>query len=485
MLRTRRSDARRRPIRLVLLAAILLTGCGSAGVTPPPSVAPTEAVAPSPTGPVPVVLDADMSSDDAMAIPFLVREPSIDVRALNVVGTGLVHCAQGIQFATDLLAALGRTDIPVSCGGETPVAAGHEFPAEWRARADGEYGLSLRRQPASIPDMTPTERLQAVVAAAGRPMTVVATGPMTNLAEAFAADPSLPAGIDRIVAMAGAVDVPGNVDLGQGALPAEWNVYADPTAWDRVLRSGVPITMVPLDATRDAPVNAPFIAALEQDHAAAPADIAYELLMRGALASYDQFWDPLAAVIAVDEPVGTIETVPLEVVTADGPDSGRTRRADDGVPVRVATAADQPAFEARFLEGLRRGAPRDTPFSVQGTMRVTFDGTTCSDDHPATVLPGPYLVEVESTAPAAVLFAQLKLVGDATWAQLQADTARDPSDIEAPDYVDVPWFTLAEQPGSSKAVVTFEAGTYGFACLFLGTPNLAVPASEAFTVAAP
>jgi len=492
MSRAKRPVAHRRRIGMLVPAAILLAGCATAAPsgTPPgstPSATSAEVVVPSPGGPTPVVLDADMSSDDAMAIPFLVREPSLDVRALNVVGTGLVHCAQGIQFATDILAALGRLDIPVACGGETPVGPGHEFPAEWRARADAEYGLSVRRQPASIPDMTPTERLQAVAADAGRPITVIATGPMTNLAEAFAADPSLPSKIEQIVAMAGAVDVPGNVDLGQGPLPAEWNVYADPTAWDDILRSGIPMTMIPLDATKDTPVNAAFLGELERDHAAAPADIVYELLMRKALdpAYGDQFWDPLAAVMTVDQSVGTVETMPLKVVTAEGRESGRTMRADDGVPVRVATAADQSRFEERFLEGLRLGAPRDTPFSVAGTMRVTFDGTTCVDQRPTTVAPGTYILEVESAAQAPVLFAQVRLKGDATWTELLADSAKNPSNTEPPPYADVPWTTVLEVPGSTQAVLEFEPVTYGFACLFLGDPSRAVPAATGFTVAAP
>jgi hypothetical protein len=111
------SVTRRRRMSVLLLAATLLAGCASAAPTDapldtsPPS-APSDTAAPSPVGPAPVVLDVDMSSDDAMAIPFLVREPSLDVRAVNVVGTGLVHCAQGIQFATDVLAALGRRDVP-------------------------------------------------------------------------------------------------------------------------------------------------------------------------------------------------------------------------------------------------------------------------------------------------------------------------------------------------------------------------------------
>jgi len=481
----------RRRLRALLLPAILLAGCASDATTDAPQdtsapPASSEGAAPSPVGPAPVVLDVDMSSDDAMAIPFLVREPSLDVQAVNVVGTGLVHCAQGIQFATDILAALGRRDIPVSCGGEAPLGPGHEFPAEWRARADAEFGLSIRRQPASIPDMTPTERLQAVAADAGRPITVIATGPMTNLAEAFAADPSLPSKIERIVAMAGAIDVPGNVDLGQGVLPAEWNVYADPTAWDEVLRSGPPITVIPLDATKDAPVNAAFLAELEQDHAAAPADIVYELLVRGALspAYGDQFWDPLAAVMTVDEPVGTIETIPLKVVTAEGRDSGRTIRADDGVPVRVATAANQARFEERLLQGLRLGAPRDPPFSVEGTMSVRFDGVTCADERPEPVVPGDWRIEAASTVQGTAAPVLVQFHEGYGWDDLveYTKTAADPT--AQPPFVEVPWVSVFETPGTSVSIVTLAAGSYAFVCLAVEEPDPEpVLASGAFTVA--
>jgi hypothetical protein len=177
--------------------------------------------------------------------------------------------------------------------------------------------------------------------------------------------------------------------------------------------------------------------------------------------------------------------MPLKVVTAEGRDSGRTIRADDGAPVRVATAADQSRFEERFLEGLRLGAPRDTPFSVAGTMRVTFDGTTCVDERPTTVAPGNYILEVESTAQAPVLFAQVRLKGDASWTELLADSAKDPSHTEPPSYADVPWTTVLEVPGSSRAVLEFEPATYGLACLYLGDQPRVVPAATGFTVAVP
>ncbi len=66
-----------------------------------------------------------------------------------------------------------------------------------------------------------------------------------------------------------------------------------------------------------------------------------------------------------------------------------------------------------------------------------------------------------------------------------ADSAKDPSHTEPPSYADVPWTTVLEVPGSSRAVLEFEPATYGFACLFLGDATRAVPAATGFTVAAP
>ncbi len=201
--------------------------------------------------------------------------------------------------------------------------------------------------------------------------------------------------------MGGAIDVTGNVATDPAGMgtpgPAEWNVYADPAAADAVFRSGIPITLVPLDATNDVPVDAAFVGALEADHTAAGADVAYELLARVGVTGFDYLWDALAAVVAVDETVATIEPMTLAVVTEEGPDSGRTIRADDGAEIRVATGADRAAFEERFLAGLRVGAPRANPFTLVGTISVTFDGTTCVDDVADTIAAGDWRLNAETT----------------------------------------------------------------------------------------
>lgn len=474
-----------------LLAALLAASCGAATPTPSPSPAPAT-VAPLATpvatssGPAKVIVDTDLGADDTLAIPFLLREPGIDVVAVTVVGTGLVHCGSGMQGVTNLLATLGVEDIPISCGREEPLAGSHAFPAEWRAGADDAFGLNLERRSVSSPDQDAPTLIRSIAAAAAHPITIVALGPLTNVADALEADPALAGRIERIVAMAGAVDVPGNVALDESYTemrPAEWNVYADPTAADQVFRSGVPITLVPLDATNAVPIDAAFLAALEADHAAAPADIAYELLSRRGLLPGEYLWDPLAAVVAVDESVATFETIPLRVETAEGADSGRTARADDGSPVRVATSADREAFEARFLAGLRFGGPRANPFTLTGSFSLTFDGTTCADEAPDTLAAGDWMIRADVTADATSVVVLAQFHEGSGWDDLLEyfRTATDPT--AQPSFIDVAAYSFFEAPGSTSLVASLTPGDYAIACLhFTGSEGLGYPGSGPFTV---
>ena len=86
-------------------------------------------------------------------------------------------------------------------------------------------------------------------------MTLLATGPLTNVAEALGRDPSLAGRLEMVYAMGGAVSVGGNVRLPGTGGKAEWNFFVDPRAARVVLSSGVPVTLVPLDATNRAPVT--------------------------------------------------------------------------------------------------------------------------------------------------------------------------------------------------------------------------------------
>jgi inosine-uridine nucleoside N-ribohydrolase len=154
---------------------------------------------------------------------------------------------------------------------------------------------------------------------------------MTNLAQALRAEPSLAGRIRRVIAMVGAIDVPGNAPE---APAAETNAWIDPTAMRSVLRSYVPFTLVLLDATNQVPVT-PYLgdALRRHSHATRAATAAWELVRATRMAdggSY--FWDPLAAGLFRDPTLATTSTRRI-----DASASGRTAARAAGVPVAVAT----------------------------------------------------------------------------------------------------------------------------------------------------
>jgi len=125
------------------VAALLATGATAA--TPSGQAALPE--------PIPVVVDTDLSTDDVLALLYVVRRAELDLRAVTVSGTGLVHCPLGARHALALLALVDRPDVPVACGRSTPLAGVNELPTDWRRAADGLFGLDSR-PPAALPTQT-------------------------------------------------------------------------------------------------------------------------------------------------------------------------------------------------------------------------------------------------------------------------------------------------------------------------------------------
>ena len=369
------------------LAVALLVGAVVAACTPPPSgtnAPPSGTAAPSTPGATssatpgagstsrpPVgdakrlVIDTDMAPDDIVAIASLVRDPAVEVLAITVTGTGEAHCPDGMFVARSIALMLVDAPPPVACGRTTPFGDAQPFPAEWRAGVDRGNGLTLAAM-----DFAPAERsaeqvlveLAAAEASAGRKLIILTTGTLTNLASALELDPDLPAKV-TVVSMLGAVGVPGNVQpeiVGSAPPTAEWNAHADPTAVRLVLEAGFDLTLIPLDATNSVPLTHALYLDLEQDHAAGPADLVFELLVRNPFMTSGGFymWDPLAAVAVRDPSVVTMRPATLQVVEGAGLDGGRLIEAADGSPVTIATAADRAAFERLLLAALRQGGPR-------------------------------------------------------------------------------------------------------------------------------
>lgn len=372
---TRPNRAPGRSVTAAMAASILVAACVSAGPTPQPPAASSGA----PDGePRPIIIDADMDHSDLAAIAVLIRDPAVDIRAITISGTGLVHCAGGRRVTRYLLEQMGAADIPFACGREDGGADARPFPDEWRAVADDAYGLEISPQPQSgLPRDAVSVFLEAV-ATGPNPPTIVALGPWTNLEDAFAADPTVVARIDGVHSMLGVVDAPGNVMVdGRTATdPLEWNAFADPSSVSAIFATDVPIRLVPLDATDDVPVPTDLAERLGADHTAAGADLMYELLIRNPSRlradEGQQLWDELAA-LALTAP----DLVTWQDATLTVGEGGRLSRDEAGRAARVAVAADARSVEEALLAALQRGAARATPFQLAGEIDVTFDGTAC------------------------------------------------------------------------------------------------------------
>lgn len=461
---------------MTMSVALLVSGCLSA---PGPTVAPPPQSGDPAAGRRPVIIDADMDLSDLTAIAILLRDPALDVLAIAIDGTGLVHCAGGMAVTRYLLDEMGTPDIPFGCGREDGGPDANPFPPEWRAVADAGYGMEIVPRPSvGLPDDAATILARAIDESPSAP-TIVALGPLTNLEDAFAADPTLPDRIAGIHAMLGTVDAPGNVftDTLDASDQLEWNAYADPSAIEAVFATDVPIDLIPLDATDDVPVPADLPERLATDHAAAGADLLYELLLRHPdrlLADQgQQLWDELAA-LSLTAP-GLVAWDQAEVTVS--PD-GRITRDDSGRPVRFAASADREATEAALLDALRRGGPRATPFALVGTIDVTFDGTTCAATE-AGDGPGPGLHQVRYTGPVGTPSGAF-VVGVApghAWTELTTffETVDVETATEPPDWV-ILGAQVADDAGAGTPVTTtlarLDGPTYGPVCLTGTWPEL-------------
>ncbi len=336
--------------RILLLLILLLVSCSPV----------SEPVTIPPASPRPVIFDGDMAHEDMFAALFLLQHQNVDLKAMTVTGTGEAHCAPGVENLRGLVALAGRKGIPVTCGRDKPLAGDHTFPEEWRQGADSAYGVSLPAGSGAPSDMSAPELIAQVVRESPELVTIIAVGPLTNIAEVVRDHPDIVPKIGMVYVMGGAVDVEGNVGrsgVGIENRMAEWNIYIDPTAANTVLASGVPVTLVPLDATRHVPITHKFYDTLGRWQDTPAAQFVYDVLtaeLEFVESGGFQFWDSFTAAVATDETLARFQPREIVVMEDESSDSGWTKPTPDGYPVRVAVWGDAAKYEALLLTVLNR-----------------------------------------------------------------------------------------------------------------------------------
>jgi inosine-uridine nucleoside N-ribohydrolase len=194
-----------------------------------------------------IILDCDPGHDDAIALMLALASPEVEL-----LGVTTVHGNQTLEKTTinalKLLEFAGRAEIPVAAGADRPFQR-EPFVAAYVHGESGMDGPTLPPPSGSPLDQHAVDFIAETVLACGEPVTLVPTGPLTNIGLFLALHPAAAARVERIVLMGGAIGE-GNVTPA-----AEFNIWCDPEAAARVFSSGLDVTMIGLDVTHKAIVG--------------------------------------------------------------------------------------------------------------------------------------------------------------------------------------------------------------------------------------
>ncbi|MGY1499433.1 nucleoside hydrolase [Streptomyces sp. QTS52] len=276
----------------------------------------------SPAHPVPVIIDCDTGIDDALALLFAVRHPGLDLRAVTCVA-GNTDVDQVVRNTLTVLDQAGAPDLPVARGAERPLIEPARPAAHVHGR-DGMGDMGLHAPTDRTPvDVDAVTLLRREILGSPRPVTLIPTAPLTNIALLLRTYPEVTRNIERIVFMGGAVEI------GNATPVAEFNVWHDPEAAAILLTAGVPITMYGLDVFTRVVVPGADVqrlcASAEPGTRLAGALLAHrDPALTGDPTPTGSLGDA-GAVCAVADPAGlTTSLLPVEVSLAPGPTRGQT-----------------------------------------------------------------------------------------------------------------------------------------------------------------
>ena len=304
-----------------------------------------------------VMIDCDVGVDDALALILAFHSRELEVKAVTGVN-GNVPLEQVFENIKKVLSLIQPLNKPI-------IAKGADRPLKGKTiyahsvhgkdglggarieRAEGEEGWQFSPDPAD-------ELITKMARQYPEELTLIATGPLTNLALALKRDQEGMKKLKAVAIMGGAVRTNGNITP-----HAEFNIFSDPLAAQIVLESGLPITLVPLDAThqvsltpqwmeeRVRPIKNPISKFVIEA-------TGYDLIMHQFRnKELIHLHDPLAVGVVIDPHLVKKERISLHVETEEGEHYGRTYETNEGPKVDVCLGVDAKGFLELFLSRLK------------------------------------------------------------------------------------------------------------------------------------
>jgi len=297
-----------------------------------------------------IVWDMDPGIDDALALILALKSPEVKVLGITAVaGNATVETTSA--NARRVLECLDAGSIPVAMGAATPLNHPLEDALSYHG-PDGLGGCGLPSPKLALHPAKAWDFLARSVLDAPGELTLVATGPLTNVAYAFELHPELPELLAGLVLMGGAYSL---TPYGKGNQTpfAEFNIWQDPEAAHIVFNSGVDIFAVGLDVSMDpaACLNSQHLEQIKPRHTPAAHLVAqlveYEVKYHGCCRMHD----PLALAVLLDASLFDFISTRVEVAKGNDWDRGVTRILSSGSShlIHVASAVDGPRFLKLFL----------------------------------------------------------------------------------------------------------------------------------------
>ena len=270
----------------------------------------------------PVIYDTDMAIDDWLALLYLAKNKDSELKAVTISCSGETHCDSGERNVISLLDLIkSQGPIPVAAGDAYPLDGYFVFPEAWQKDSDTLSGVPIAKPSYAPSDLSAVELLHSTISQSGEPITIVAVGPLTNIAQWLMAYPDDAKNVSRLVIMGGSLDAIGNIIVpgfttNHPNKKAEWNLFVDPLAAQIVFDSTLAIELVGLDVTNHVNVTHDYVAhfsTLATTPEAKFADQVYKKNDWFIDSGEYYFWDVLAVLTATHPELCVAEVTALNI----------------------------------------------------------------------------------------------------------------------------------------------------------------------------
>ncbi|MCW8108751.1 nucleoside hydrolase [Alteromonas ponticola] len=307
-----------------------------------------------------VIFDHDGGIDDLLSLLLLVTMEEVELVGVLITPADC-YPDDALLSTLKILTLTNNASVPVAVG---TLAGLNPFPPDWRAQPKFCHALPVMLRTKEVRDNVSKKDahswLAEYLSLADEPVTILMTGPATNLAKVIHRRADLRSKIEQVIWMAGAIQVKGNVAMHDSDGSQEWNAYWDPLATKTLIESGVNLCLVPLDVTNALPIDRQFLTQLSNVNSEL-SELAGQFwaATTTSIPSYEFtyfMWDILAtALLGLPKPSWQVSTATV-VVDIEPPRAGAITCDDHaGYNVTWLSAIDEKQVREYVIDKFSRG----------------------------------------------------------------------------------------------------------------------------------